>query len=592
MRRGSTRKERIQAEWAPFYLSRLASVLPRRLASCTATLPEYGAAHCPDESDPRAMARHRMKALYAARDEVPLYLRHALGWWMDTHVPVIMSDERTVSGMYRRRLAPEQNHCFPPCAITPVVAYLWLPSTVGKLAASETAAVKLLRKGSVMPPSIRYIGTQLARCASIEGESERIARAVVLMHALGMYPGRKNILPPDKRLDLYAMSTAELVTVLASRGSRELYCIVATYLVWATRAEIPLWRLCLRLHSHYIKTIMGLNLEFNTAVHLDMSRHYVSWRQQSSYDLVAAALEVKKKMPVWVQTALAGLDVETVCRAGAVTGRVSTALLEAAGITAAGAGSLVQSFATKVATTAVLDALSVEDRARLYVFMLSRASRRAVRITLLSASTAAKQREVCLREHGMPQLYACVCIACGTWRPKSRSISGLSKATGGVVVNYAEQTVICCACTAGWSVCAVPLVGRLVWAKLRLTAESTTIAICCECGIVAHPIHSSGLHLYCATCLAAMREKRAQPTVCAVCEGEVRAGTGAVVDAFDDVAQKRVEVSLCRWHHRVARDLGPARTVAGISALLADHPRVPTRVKGHVRTAMPRGRRR
>lgn len=559
----------IAAAWAPFYLQRLKALYPQSQVTLFETLPEYALAFCPHMTDPREIAQDRVKKIYSRLQHIPTQAKHAVGWWIDTHAPLILSDATKMCEAYRRGLAPEQNYTFPPAAATRISKHLWLSSVHSNLNPSEVACLKLLRKASVSPPSIRYISTQLTRCANLPGEAQRVARSLILMHLLGLYPGRTVIAAPSVRFALYKKTTPELAVHLSSCTSRDMYGIVATYLVWATRAELALWQFCYRMYPRYMNEIMNSGLESDTKVFVECGGMSPAWRRPSTYNIFFDALDVKKKLPAWVQIAVNQLsDMERCIRVGSLlTGGVSTAMLEAAGITRESAAKLACSVVTKARASAILQSISERERAILYIVLMSRETRGRIRIGRLNAHQALAQEAAVARVHGSTaKLYTCVCVACGTWRPKSRGLSGLSKATGGIVVNYTEKKIICCACSADWSVVMVPLVGHLVMARLRLTAEPVVIGLCGGCAQVTHPLYPVGSQIYCKSCKNGPAKFVGIRPACAVCDESVVPDEQNVITV---VAANGLHttVVLCSRHQYVSKNVSASTNIASLKAL-------------------------
>lgn len=558
---------RLAAAWAPFFIQRLKAVYPPSHVSLFRTLPEYALEFCPHLTDPREIARHRVAELYRLLPMVPVQARHAVGWWIDTHMPVILSDVSTVCAMYRKGLAPELNYTFPPSATTSIIKQLWMPSVGARLDASEVACLKLLRKASVSPPSIRYISTQLTRCANLPGEAQRVSRSLILMHLLGLYPGRKVIMPPEERLGLYRKTTPELAVHLSACTSRDMYSIVATYLVWATRSELALWQFCYRMYPQYMMQIMNSGLESNAKVFIECEGMSPAWRRPSTFAVFLEALEVKKKLPAWVQTGIGGVDTMERCiKVGSMVERLSTAALEAAGISPASAAKFVCCTRSRARALAVLDTVDITERARLYVVLMARETRSTVRIGRLADHMTAVQKVARDRVHGPNvDLYTCVCLACGTWRPKSRGLTGLSKATGGIIVNYSDSKLTCCACLADWSVVMVPLVGHLIRARLRLTAEPVAIAMCMGCAQVSHPLYPIGAGLYCGKCKATSAKFMGVRPECAVCKAPVTATAGNTITVAGSGSP--VLVALCSRHSYVARRATSDTTLSQLASM-------------------------
>ena len=553
---GASLKRTMLRERSTFFLCRLARVLYPSQQALLKTLPEFRHAYKLSETDPRNLARHRMDLLYAELANIPLEVRHIMGWWIDTHVPVVLSDATSVREMYERGLAPEQNYAFPPHPVSGVLVPVWIPSANQYApGSSEALSVKLLCKGSAHPPSIRYISSQIERCASVPGESAYTVRSIVLLHVLGMYPGRKRYLGVSERIAMYRKSTVELGQLVVSLGSRELYCIVATFLVWAMRNYAPIWQLCMFEYPSYLKTVFGVLLEYNDRVHVDVSKYSRCQVVYSARALFTAALNVKKKIPVWVQMAIANrAELERCLKIGCLPGRLTVGKLVATGMPIASARKLVVCVSSRAAALAVLQTISRHDRALLYVVMLSKIVSDGLSIRSTNQRVRDAQLEACQKNHGTTTYCATVCVACSTWRPKSRSVRGLSKATCGVIINYADNTVQCNACNSSWSIAVVDMVGIILTARTRLTSQPQQIALCVSCGTVTSPVSYVGVLPYCAACAASTRRLLRQPTTCAVCSVDIKSGTGCVVDSFDSTYEERGVLSLCGRHaHRKTR---------------------------------------
>jgi hypothetical protein len=583
MSRGASRlQDNMVAQWAPHYLRRLARVLDPIL---TGSLAAYASQRCPQLTF-RQAAMHRVDALYAARSTLPLGIHHVLIWWIDTHMPLLMSSVTGVAEAYRRQLAPCQSHAFPQRAVSELVHVAWTDGAVpgdGErckikksgpiraarrlVLASAAAARKLLRKGSVLPPSRRNIGDQLGLCTLLPGIGSDTARAIMLMHVLGLYPNRRVIMPPRERLAVYGRTTTSIYDeYIKPLSSQDVYNIVATFVVWATRPVYALWTHCCKQYRTYIDGVLALGIEYGVpSSQVQPAAQPPLWQRVSTHACFLAALNIKKKIPGWVQAEFVSdlVSIERCAKVGALLGRLTTGGLQAAGLAPTSIQLLVQCVATKAAAELVLAALPRVDRARLYLVLLSASARAGLTVVRLSEYVAKAQEAACMRANGERTVHAAVCLQCGTWRPKSRTIAGLIKATSGVVVDMRNDAIRCNACEADWSVVPVSMVGHAVHAR---NPRPMTILLCAHCAKPSSPIAYVGCLPFCVKCVAAERILLSRFGRCVICNSDGKRGRTVLLGCI--AGGRRTTISVCHWHAAKCRALGPTRTIEAVRTIL------------------------
>jgi hypothetical protein len=570
-----------QPRWTPrsklasFYLECLVRVVKPSDRILFASLPEYAAARCPDQKDPRAVARQRMEAIYNVRDVIPPQLTHALAWWIDTHVPLVASDASGFHIMYRQGLAPEDNYDFAPVPKNYLARYVWYNSMPVHLTADEVAFVKFLRKSGSAYPSIRYITTSILRCSKLMGKQrDDPSRAIhefvgdiVRLHELSLYFDRTRLRSPSERIRIYTMSTPELVRHYCEpKQSTLLYAIVSTYLAWCVKADMPLHGIVKDQQPAFLRQVAGYGLEYdgNPAISRTYSPPYPP---HSSYKCFYSAIDVRKKLPVWVQEC--GITIDDVDRCSKYGCRPTGVLLSvgglrAAGVSEEGALTLVATVSTKHDAAAVLSKISARDRALLYIVLLSESSRKALQCGRASADVVRVQQRVCNEKYGTSAFWVTVCVACGTWRPKSKCMPAVSKATSGVIVDFVSDSLRCNACFADWSVAVVNLVGIRLKAKLRLSGPPELVMLCTSCGVPASPCRFVGTLPLCDQCHDAERKLLSRPMNCIVCRADAKSGNGGVFDCWSTFYGTMVPVAACHRHGKYMLSLGQDRHLESI----------------------------
>ena len=476
---------------------------------------------------------------------------------MDTHIPVILSNTTTsIAAMYADKLAPEQNYNYPPFPISALLEDAWMArKTNYKPKSPEDKTIKLLKKVSA-PPPMRFTSKQLINCAQSTGEANYTARTIALLHMLGLYPGRKHMLPPEERYNLYSMNTLDLCLLLISTHvPKEINMVVATFMVWATKGVPPLWEFCKREYGHRIKRVMTLDIEYDRIILPDHPKDVGPSRLVSVPEYFIAALDVKKKIPVWVQEMVrTEVDMELCFKLGCSSEHITVGMLTKAGIPLHAARSLVVCVSSKHEANSVVRVLQKADQCRLYLILLAMITRRDTYTRPLSMMVTNAQKKACTRTHGSTEYYAAICIACSTWRPKCKRISALSKATCGILLSFEDNTIACNACGANWSICMVDMVGRIMVSRLRLASEPQDITLCVSCAQPTSPINYLGVMPYCTTCYIKKKAEYTQPRICIICRVDIKAGSGQVFDCYSKVRDQQSVLSLCNKHKKYANN--------------------------------------
>lgn len=570
-----------QSRWKPrsklasFYIECLVRVVKPSDRILFASLPEYAAARCPEQHDPRVVARQRMEELYRVHKRIPPKLTHALAWWIDTHVPVVVSDAVGFHVMYRNKLAPEDNYDFAPVPQNYLARYVWYNDMPAHLSGDEIAFVKFLRKSGSAYPSIRYITTSILRCSKLTGKQRGDASKmihnfvgdIVRLHELSLYFDRTSLRSPSERIRIYTLSTPELVRQYCEpKTSALLYAIVSTYLAWCVKADMPLHGIIKDQQPAFLKQVAAYNLEYNgcgAVVRLYSPPFPPHSSQKSFY----SAIDVRKKLPVWVQEC--ELTIEDIDRCSKYGSRptgvpLSVGGLASSGMTRDGARKLVATVSTKSDAAAVLATLLPRDKALLYVVLLSESSRKALQCSTASADVHRAQRRICEKKYGVGEFWVTVCKACGTWRPKSKCMPAVSKATSGVIIDFMSKSLRCNACFADWSVVIVNLVGVRLKAKLRLSGPPELIMLCTECGIPASPCRFIGTMPMCEHCAETVGKLLARPAQCIMCGADTKSNNGGVFDCKSTFYNTVIPVAACHRHGRYIRDLGEDRHLESI----------------------------
>lgn len=533
------------------------------------------------------VARNRMEELYALRTQIPAAMVHMLGWWIDCHIPAATSGCKRIVDVYRRGLEPEAQFEYPPSFYLQYVERAWIVGPGDRHSAERTAALKLLRKGASYPPRIRYIGGQFKACSDAGGEALQLAWSIVVLHELGSYPGRTKLRPPCERIPILTADPADtILAAVSKKGPKELHCLTTAFLYWAARSTSAVFAFLRRISPAFIQSAESMKLECfdkpaSIVVKGALSTNVVV---RTPCEMFRDVLKIGKKIPVWVQqSGISDADFDASYAAGVSETPWSRSVALGAGMSRDAVSVLARTFSNRTAVTDALDRIDQLDRARLYVYLLARETRSSVKCTQSSSVIARAQANACIRRTGKPELWALVCVSCGTWREKSKCIAGVSKATSGVVADMGTARYACNACSADWSVFKVNLVGTVLTAKVRMTTSPVCIMVCAGCGMSASPFTMVGVLPYCLQCASVSCLSVKSEAVCTVCKADIKAPLGGYrVDCLSGALRTRSSEVLCRTHFNLVKRRIPALSEEDL--LCADGARCTKRaITGRVR---------
>lgn len=568
MIRGARRSYDPRRWWSPFVLERLARVNNPSQRHLFSSFAEYAAMHKDGDLTAAELARLRMEDLYRLRGQIPSAMIYMLGWWIDCHVPAAVSGCRRIVDLYRKRLQPEAQFDFPPSFYLEYVENAWISGTEGDCSQERITALKLLRKGASYPPRIRYIGGQFKTCSEVGGEAQRIAWLIIVLHELGSYPGRKMLRPPCERISILTADCSKtIMSAVRTKGPKELHCLTTAFLYWSAKTLPAVFMFLKRISPAFLAAAENMKLEcLSKPVCSHPADVPVNTSARSAYEIFGDALKIGKKIPVWVQrSGIADADFDAIYAAGASAMPLSRSGALGAGMSEKSIGILTRAFSTKSSAVRALESISVHDRARLYVYLLARETRKSVKLTCASSSVARAQAEVCLRRRGSPNMIALVCVSCGTWREKSKCVAGVSKATSGVVADMGSSRFACNACSADWSVFRVNLVGAVLTSKIRMTTSPVSIMACVGCGLPASPFAVIGIFPYCRQCSTAKTHASKTNPRCLICKDDIKASARVCrINCYSRSSRERVAVTLCGQHYQSVKQQLPSLSVEEI----------------------------
>lgn len=466
------------------------------------TFAEY-AAQYPGQPA-HGVARQRMQNLYErllALDVVPYGTPELVGYAMDAHIPMIANATDSVFGAYRRQLAPEQlpEHAGFRCLVSD------LEQALASDAACAPLLQRLLAKGAPFPGSVRYVSSQLHRCAS-DPQSAKLVERILRASFLGSYPHAKVVARPEVRIELFAMNAVELLEWFgkgAGRPSYAYYYTVAEFVYAASRISPLHWHWA-RCHPRYAEhgalvTAAGDSLRRGART----ARHLVSIAAPLpgalSLSCVRQLLGGRKKLTVACQQALPPAAIAAVYRRAVLlpgNRSVGAALVSVGGSCFA---PLTQR-RDDGELRRLYQALSLRQQAVFQVIVHGLLVRDTFVVAPLHAVAADAQRRVSISRLGSSMYMVIICRACGTWRSKA-PIAGLSRGTIGVRVAFPVGTSVQCnACLQTWGTVAVNMVGNAVRVRPRIEALPVWVVLCTACGVPSDAITYHGILPVCSAC--------------------------------------------------------------------------------------------
>lgn len=402
----------------------------------------------------------------------PPDLPYLAGWFIDTHVPLIQQQCRTVYQTYQAGLAPEQQGSFPVAVGPPFTPHesmkaalknAWFP-----LEGVPTSMLsKLLSKGTRPPVSIRYIGPQCIRTMAEDATGKAAMTTMVIAGKLKAYPhSREEHIMWDvrNRAKIYSEFASEdtVEAALCAKTARQLFSCICEFVVALTSQHPSLWR--------------AVSCSYGGLDHIRAVQHDATYRPKlrGSRSKSARAQEKKqeaapKQKPKKTATRLKiPSDVTRRCDPA----RLRLALLAA----------------TPDEAAAAEPALSRKDALNLQLFVARHQA--PMRFSPLSHKTTAIQRAAVLRAAGVSELNVAVCTTCTVMHRKVKGAPPPIKKRSGVAACIgANQDLApgrCAACGTSGTVQIKDAVGLEIRARIRHSdADVVTLMVCGSCGSLA-----------------------------------------------------------------------------------------------------------
>ena len=483
-------------------------------------------------------------------------LLEAIGWFQDSHVPLVTHPgDCKIHIVYQKELDPETNFRVStiPEQIKQAVRRAWLCCGVAQddCSAEFLAIIKLLLKGMPQPPSIRYIYTQLLRCASLGGFAERSVRYILLMHLLGAHRGRTRMCTPAARCRLRQMSAEQLCYAVSHLSSRQLYSILAEFVVKVARFDQALWDVCSARYGDFANKVLSLRIEHDLVPTLSPGEFTPSGSAASIGAVVlCSTMKIKKKVPSWAEAILTREQISLATTEGRMRGGIEAMGLVECGVSTAAAMSLITIATKKTDIVRLLKGFTQKEQALLTCYLLGMV-RSDIEVTTLTKQATSAQISGMIQRREPIQHLSMVCTQCQTWRPKSRSIEGASKATAGCAVDIDRNCVKCLCCQSESGLKLVNPVGRLILAKTKYSGKAKLITACVGCGQASTPIVWRNVHPLCKRCSQTIPRRECSFFGCS---------KTAIPPIFELRTENSVKgVTACRKHAAILRAAGPER---------------------------------
>ena len=486
---------------------------------------------------PRHAAYLRMLEVHRLAETCPElhandHLREAVGWFQNSHVPLATlhltdsPDDPPMHEVYRRNLDPEHHFKIDCVRESPEFitslriawgCYGIVPDVSDDADSQVAQVVGLLLKGMPQPVSIRYILGKLEGLAESGGFAAVVVSDILLKHFTGAHRGRRRMCGPARRCALMQMPAIELVGQAARYHSRQLYSILAEYVVKAARYESLTWEVCLTRYPAFTAKVCAMTIEHDDVPATSPSVHCpLGAAATTGLLMLRNILKVKKKVPAWAAAIIDPACIQTAVKLGQTNRGLSARALVAAGVSEIRAMAMIVVVKKKSDVQKLLESMTPRERAVLscYVAGVVRAD---VTVLPLAAPTTTKQIMGGLAGgHDLGQIIL-FCKNCQKPLPKSKAIAGGPKATAGCTVDVDQGTVLCISCGRPDGLKAVRMLGNLVVARVKVTGSRQCIATCAVCCHPCCPIVWRGVAPLCVKCNA-RRNDEAAPCYAAGCK--------------------------------------------------------------------------
>lgn len=472
----------------------------------------------PDKS-PRHAAYLRMVEVHrlaVSRPEMQNeHIREATGWFQDSHVPLATlylddaEDDPEMHEVYRRRLDPEGNFSVDKLResrnFVDALRLAWgcygiVPDPSPEAGEKILQVISMLLKGMPQPVSIRYILGKLEGLAVSGGLASTVVRDLLLKHFTGSHRGRSAMCTPARRCELMRMTALNLTEEASQYNSRQLYTILAEYVVKMARFDPLAWDICMTRYPRFAKKICAVTIEHNDVPATSPSVHCpLGAAATTGLLMVRNILKVKKKVPASAVQMLSPAQVDRAVTLGRKNRCLSAAALVAAGISRERALSMIVVVKKKADVQRLLESMTAFELAVLACYVAGVVKSGIVVVPLPVVSLVPQLIGGLNGGHDLGQSIL-FCENCQKPLPKSKAIVGGPKATAGCTVDIDNFSVSCVSCGQYNGIRAIGCVGNLVVARIKVTGQRESITACSECFHPCSPIRWRGTAPRCIRC--------------------------------------------------------------------------------------------
>lgn len=414
------------------------------------------------------------------RGDAPNDLMLVAGFFVDCHVPVILSNTSTHS-VYKEGVAPELNTAFPVAIGMPfgtkacskdMVMSAWFSK-----AAPKSTLMKLLSKGATPDVSIRYICQQAIKCVNTGRQPREVIREMLLAHDLGAYThcaaSNRHVTHMMNRVNTYAaLKTSQgLIGRINKFNARPMYHLLCEYVVAVSTLYPGVWRAasCLQKSQNHIMHALRWPEKRSGRTHSSTKR-----RQSSTLP--------PHKLPT-----------ATLVKYGAnLLAKVIEGDKTAEGL--------------------------LEPQHKAILKHLRAAHTNNYIVTRLSTTVAYAQKAALMHSYGTSTSTVSVCSVCCVAHVKMAGVSRACKRRAGTLVSLGDGILkpsTCQTCNSSKGIVSVNVIGYELKARARASDMTSLIPItvCCVCGIVsARPTHINGFPT-CNTC-SSKKPPKAAACIC------------------------------------------------------------------------------
>ena len=480
------------------------------------------------ETCPKAIAKQRITEMYDALInapfDVPKGIPAAIGFMIDTHVPLLLSDCKTVHMAYQKKLAPEYQSLFPVsmAECKKITLDLWQNHDTE----NSGALLRLLRKGGPFNTSVRYVGSQIKRCLELSGTREIVGK-IIRLSLLGAYGHAKIIAHPQLRVKIYACADKLLPKLFAeikSRTSHDHFYVVSEFVLATSRVNPSIWEWIQKKEEYqkYADTVERASDNIRRGKRAPRVIHILApktWREIATSDGLVKCAAKRKKIGINIQLLLGTSEIQRIFSQTVMSKSQSYVDMLCTIIDPS-----LKCFAdckNEIDQKNLLSSMPPKLSAQIEIFSHGLMARKSVAVSPLTKEVCAAQRYATKKRSGLDTHLCFICLACGTWRSKA-PIAGISRSKIGIQITLPlkKENFSCNGCSSNLLV-RVNMVGNAVKARPKSDSTPVWIALCCSCGFPAYPLKYDGIRPLCNLCY---KNRHEESTFCYFCNSTSKKG--------------------------------------------------------------------